>query len=133
MTSLLSYEDRGSARAHIESPLFHLDVNVLLIRDKAIKCKMQLHRAGLVGGPLEAVDPAAIPCKDLSLNFSVDKACCLHIPKDANNQYLLFLEKDGFVVKEIVTLKKGDTLDITSFQSQLLEPLVKKSKIDSRE
>lgn len=145
MTSLLSYENRGSAQEHLKRALFQSEMQVFLEYDPKCRCKMYIHRLELLGAPIESVNLADIKVFDYEADFKIDKHRCIHLPDSTTGEYAIFVELNGEHVAATTTLQKGDLLDIKEMQKWVVkqakgvliedegEPEQKKSKPDDAE
>lgn len=112
--SMLRYENRANPQDLLAHPLCSHEIKVHLVYDSMNKCIMQLRRAS-------KPDSSA----DLTIDFTRDKNCCLHIPKDPNDQYIVTIKKGLKVTEATLTLKTGENLDIIDLQTAV-EPAKKK-------
>jgi len=63
--------------------------------------------------------PKDLAKPDIFIDFAEYKGDCLHIPRDPNDHYLIFVEKGGYLSKCQAEMKAGNELDITSLQADL--------------
>jgi len=106
LASMLRYEGRASVQELLKSPLCSKEIRLRLMHDRMNKCQMVLTRASEAGA-------------DITIDFRKEKNCCLHIPKDPNDQYKLVVKKGSQQVEATLTLTAGQTVDIYSYQSQV--------------
>ncbi|HEY5236492.1 MAG TPA: hypothetical protein VIJ14_09965, partial [Rhabdochlamydiaceae bacterium] len=121
LSKLLSYEDRGRAKVHLESPLFKSEARVRLVYDIACKCKVFIHRAGFLS--LDTVPRIQdIPLMDVSIDLKVHKDHrCVHIPLDPNDKYFVFMDNGRTQMVAPFSLKGTDRLNIAQMQRVLDE------------
>lgn len=110
---LLSYENRGSASEHLASPLFSGEVKVELVFNRDVRCKIGICRASTHSEDPERLDML------IDLNKQKDHRC-VHIPRDPNNLYEIFVMDDTNEVHNQVAIQ-SPSLDITELQAQLVE------------
>jgi serine/threonine protein kinase len=117
LTRLLSYENRGSAKEHLANPLFNSEVNLKLMYDTALKCKIFIVR--------EEKFPQGTKFQDETMDVKIDldipeDARCIHFPRDPNGCYRLFLSmKKGKKTKMMavnVQLKGHSSINISQLQ-----------------
>ena len=123
MKMLLSYENRGSAKAHLDRPLFQSEMKVHLEYDPKCRCKMYMQRLELLEKHIDLTPLSDIKEFDYKANFRIDKSCCIHLPESATGKYAIFLELNNRVVSGTVTLQKGNTLNIRNLQENLVTPV----------
>lgn len=112
--SMLRYENRAIPQALMQSPVCLDEIKAHLVYDRMNACVMQLKRAS-------KEDPGP----DLTIDFKREKNCCLHIPKDPNDQYVLTMKKGVKEFQTTITLKAGENLDVIQYQTAV-EPAKKK-------
>ena len=88
---------------------------------------MFLHRASLISKPLESLSPSDISNMDLTLEFNQLVDPCLHLLRDAKDEYVLFLEQEG-VLKHYRLVLKEKNLDIRPFQEDFTRHLAKSKR-----
>jgi len=113
LSRLLSYENRGSASEHLASPLFSGEVKVKLVYRPDLKCKIGICRASI-----HSEDPERL---DMLIDLHTQKDHrCVHIPRDPNNLYEIFVMDDTNEVHVQVPLQSS-SLDLTALQERLVE------------
>ncbi len=123
MTMLLSYEKRGSPKAHLERPLFQSEMKVHLEYDPKCRCKMYMQRLELLEKHIDSTHLSEIKEFDYKADFRIDKSCCIHLPESATGEYAIFLELNNRFVSGTVTIRKGDILNIKNLQEMLVTPV----------
>lgn len=118
LASMLRYENRATPQVLLQSPVCVHEITAHLVYDRMNACVMQLKCASKVD-----------PNPDLTIDFKKEKNCCLHIPKDPNDQYVLTMKKGAKEVQETITLRSGENLDVIAYQTAV-EPAKKKLFID---
>lgn len=123
MTMLLSYENRGSPKTHLERALFQSEMKVHLVYDPKCRCKMSIQRLELLEKDIDLTVISDIKEFDYKADFRIDKNGCIHLPESATGKYAIFLELKGKFVSGTVTLQKGSTLNIKNLQEILVAPV----------
>lgn len=123
----LRYENRPSAKELLGCPLFQREIMLHLFYERNKKCKMFLHRASLISKPLESLSLSDISNMDLTLEFNQLVDPCLHLLRDAKDEYVLLLEQEG-VLKHYRLVLKEKNLDIRPFQEDFARHLAKSKR-----
>lgn len=121
LSSMLCYENRGTAQELLKSPLFKDEIKAHLVFDLKYKCKMYLQPAAKIHKSLDTVTLLDLGEMkfDIEINLKYDKNCCLHVPLDPNNQYLLYLVDNQKKMAFPIHLENEGILDITNYQAEL--------------
>ncbi len=108
LASMLRYENRACPKDLLANPLCSNEIKVHLLFDRMNKCMMQLRRV--------TKEDALM---DLTLDLRYQKNCCLHIPKDAQDAYVVVVNKGIKEAQATLTLRNGEKLDISAYQTQV--------------
>ncbi len=108
LSSMLCYEDRISPQELKKSPIRPDETHARLLYDRTNKCTLEITRASK-----ESKSP------DLVIDLKKEKNCCLHIPKDPDDQYKILVKNSTKQTSATVALKQDDRLDLYPYQQEI--------------